>query len=194
MKRRPGFLNPTVVFLAVVTLGLAALAWRQGGFGMVGEGARRGGLLLLRELPLLVAAFLIAGLIQALVGEETVRRWLGRGSGGRGLLLACVGGALIPGGPYVYYPIAGALLGSGAGLGVLVAFVTAKNLWSISRLPLEFALLGPSLTLVRFLATLVFPPLLGYGAEVLFGASVERIRLAARGADMEGSAPADKEK
>ena len=82
----------------------------------------------------------------------------------------------MPGGPYVYYPIAAVLLRSGASLGVLVAFVTAKNLWSLSRLPLEFALLGPQLTIIRFGATLLLPPLLGLLAEALFGHRVEAIR------------------
>jgi uncharacterized membrane protein YraQ (UPF0718 family) len=76
----------------------------------------------------------------------------------------------------VYYPIAGSLLGSGAGVGVLVAFVTAKNLWSITRLPYEFALLGSYLTLLRFGLTLVVPPLLGFAAEALFGRTIGRIR------------------
>jgi hypothetical protein len=62
----------------------------------------------------------------------------------------------------------------------LVAFVTAKNLWAFSRLPLEVALLGPQLTLTRFLVTLALPPLLGYLAEKLFGYRLEAIR---KGAD-----------
>ena len=82
----------------------------------------------------------------------------------------------MPGGPYVYYPIAAALLQAGAGLGVLVAFITAKNLWTVTRLPLEFALLGPRLTIVRFVVTLLIPPLLGLLAELFFGRQVERIR------------------
>ena len=56
--------------------------------------------------------------------------------GWKGIGLACLAGAMIPGGPYVYYPIAAVMLHNGAGLGVLVAFVVAKNLWSVSRLPL----------------------------------------------------------
>jgi uncharacterized membrane protein YraQ (UPF0718 family) len=131
---------------------------------------------LLRVVPLLAAAFLVAGLIQALVTRDTVTRWLGVEAGWRGIALACLGGALIPGGPYVYYPIAGALLRTGASLGVLVAFVTAKNLWSVTRLPLEFALLGPRLTLIRFGVTLILPPVLGFLSEAFFGKRIERIR------------------
>ncbi|MDX1688343.1 MAG: permease [Candidatus Promineifilaceae bacterium] len=166
----------TTWILGGVALILALLAWRQGGLQAVGAGLIAGGEILLSVVPLLIAAFLIAGLIQVLVSRETVTRWLGAESGWRGIALACVGGALIPGGPYVYYPIAAVLMKSGASLGVLVAFVTAKNLWSVSRLPLEFALLGPELTVVRFGVTFLAPPLLGIAAEGLFGRYVAEIR------------------
>ena len=162
--------------LAFVALVLAVLAWRQGGLALVWDGVLSGGGILLSVVPLLIAAYLIAGFIQVLVSRETVTRWLGAESHWRGIALACLGGALIPGGPYVYYPIAAVLLKSGASLGVLVAFVTAKNLWSVTRLPLEFALLGTRLTVVRFAVTFLAPPLLGFAAEWLFGAHVDRIR------------------
>lgn len=169
----------TTLLLLGVTVLLAVLAWREGGPSLALDGLREGALTLWRVIPLLIAAFLIAGLTQVLVSEEMVTRWLGAGTGWRGIALGCLGGALIPGGPYAYYPIAAVLLRSGAGIGVLVAFVTAKNLWSVSRLPLEFALLGTELTLTRFAATLLFPPLMGALAELLFGGQVERIRAGA---------------
>lgn len=162
--------------LAVVALLLALLAWRQGGLQLVWAGMVSGGEILLSVVPLLIAAFLIAGFIQELVSRETVTRWLGAESKWRGIALACLGGALIPGGPYVYYPISAVLLKSGASLGVLVSFVTAKNLWSVTRLPLEFALLGSRLTVVRIVVTAIAPPLLGIVAEWLFGAQLVKIR------------------
>lgn len=162
--------------LAGIALLLAGLAWWQGGPTLALAGLVQGGQTLWSVIPLLIAAFLIAGLIQTMITKEIVTRWLGSQSGWRGIALACLGGALIPGGPYVYYPIAGALLQSGAGLGVLISFVIAKNVWSITRLPLEFALLGPRLTVVRVIVTLIIPPLLGFLAEFLFGQQVERIR------------------
>jgi uncharacterized membrane protein YraQ (UPF0718 family) len=166
----------TTLFLLLVAIVLAGLAWRQGGSELALEGLMAGGRTLWSVTPLLVAAFVVAGLTQTLVSRETIERWLGRSAGWRGILLACLGGALIPGGPYVYYPIAGALLKSGAGLGVLISFVVAKNLWSISRLPYEIALLGADLTFIRFGLTLVVPPVLGLIAETLFGARIEQIR------------------
>jgi uncharacterized membrane protein YraQ (UPF0718 family) len=175
-SRRPDW---TTLFIAGVMLLVAVLAYRQGGFSLVLRGLRIGGQTLLNVSLLLLAAFLVAGLTQVLVPREIIERWLGVGSGWRGILLACLAGALIPGGPYVYYPIAGGLLQSGASLGVLVAFVTAKNLWSVSRLPYEFALLGPDLTMLRFALTFALPPLIGFLAEALFGGWLDRIREAA---------------
>lgn len=166
----------TVWLLAAVCLALAALAWAQGGLDLALDGLVESARLLWTSSAQLLLAFLIAGLAQALVKEETVTRWLGRKASWRGLLLASAAGALIPGGPYVYYPLAAFLLTSGASVGVTVAFVTAKNLWSLSRLPLELALLGQELTLVRFALTLVAPPLMGFVAELLAARHAERIR------------------
>lgn len=162
--------------LAAVVVALAAMAWVIGGPGLAASGLLRGATVLVGVLPLLLAAFLIAGLVRALISRELVARWLGSRSGWRGIGLACVVGALIPGGPYVYYPICGALLQAGASVGVLVAFVTAKNLYSITRIPLEFALLGPHLALIRYAVTFLLPPLLGALAQGLFGARIDRIR------------------
>jgi len=172
--------NYILYILGLVILGLALLSWQKGGMSLVLQGLEGGGSLLIKEIPLLVAAFLTAGLLQALLKKDSIERWLGAESGWRGLALACLGGALIPGGPYAYYPIAGALLNSGAGVGVLIAFLTAKNLWSVSRLPMEFALLGTKITITRYLITFLFPPLLGLVAEKLFGKSIERIREAVK--------------
>ncbi len=173
-------IDRTTSFLIIVALALAGLAWVRGGGTLVLKGIELGAGTLLSVTPLLIAAFLVAGLTQVLISKEMVERWLSASAGWRGILLACFAGALIPGGPYVYYPIAGSLLTSGAGLGVLVAFITAKNLWSISRLPYEFALLGPELTLTRYVFTLIFPPLLGFLAEALFGRNIDILRAAVK--------------
>lgn len=164
-----------LILLAVIIL-LGVLAYSTGGWNLAWEGIKTGLFILGREFPLLAAAFITAGFLQSLIKKETITRWLGSEAGIKGILLACLGGGLIPGGPYVYYPIAGALLSSGAGLGVLVAFVTAKNLWSVSRLPYELALLGTTITIRRYLITFLIPPLLGLLVEWLFGSRIQEIR------------------
>ena len=169
----------TIIALATALVGLATVTWNRGGSTLIADGLIAGGETVLSVIPLLVAAFIVAGLTQVLISREQVERWLGTQSGWRGILIACVAGAIIPGGPYVYYPIAAALLKSGAGLGVMVAFVTAKNFWSITKLPFEFGLLGPELTTIRYLLTFALPPLFGWLANVIFGHHLERIREAA---------------
>ena len=162
--------------LVIVILTLGLLAYFQSGWNQVLDGFLQGIKILWRELPLLAAAFLTAGFLQSLIKKEFITRWLGTESGIKGILLACLGGGLIPGGPYAYYPIASALLKSGAGLGVLIAFVSAKNLWSVSRLPLEIAILGTTITIRRYLITFLIPPLMGLLVEKFFGDWIQKIR------------------
>jgi uncharacterized membrane protein YraQ (UPF0718 family) len=163
-------------FFSLVAVVLIGVAWQRGGFELIIDGLNSGSISFLSVVPLLIAAFITAGLIQVLVVKEKIEQWLGAKSGWRGLAIACLGGALIPGGPYVYYPIVGALLNTGAGIGVLVAFISAKNLWSVSRFPMEIALLGPELTTIRYGITFIIPPLMGFLSELLFGRFIDQIR------------------
>jgi len=168
--------DKTPIILIVVILFLSFLLFNAGGINTIYSGFLAGGNNFIRVIPLLLAAFLVAGLTQVLITKELVTKWLGREAGWKAIGLACIAGALIPGGPYVYYPIAAVLMHNGAGIGVLVSFVAAKNLWSVSRLPYEIALIGLEFTLVRFLLTLIFPPVLGWLSEQIFGSYMIVIR------------------
>ena len=119
-------------------------------------------------LPLLVFAFIVAGMIRVLLPQELISKWVGVESGVRGLLIGTVAGGLAPGGPYVSLPIAAGLLRSGAGIGTMVAFLTGWSLWAVSRLPMEVGILGWRLTLIRFASTCFFPPIAGWIAQTFF--------------------------
>ncbi|ACV67577.1 permease [Desulfohalobium retbaense] len=166
----------TVLGMAVAVVVFAALALSRGGWPLLMHGLVLGGTMAVQVLPLLIAAFAVAGLITVLISQDQVSRWLGRESGLKGILLAALAGALVPGGPYVYFPLAATFLLAGAELGTVVAFVTAKNLWTLSRLPMEMALLNPEITLIRYAVTFVFPPLLGVLANALFAKRTPAIR------------------
>ncbi len=125
------------------------------------QGFKAGYLMTAQTLPLLLFAFLMAGMVQVLLPPDIVSKWIGEGSGFRGILLGTVAGACTPGGPYVSLPIVAGLLRSGAGTGTMVAFMTGWSLWSFNRLPMEVALIGWRLTLIRFLSVLIFPPMAG---------------------------------
>jgi len=119
-------------------------------------------------LPLLIFAFIVAGMIQTLLPQELISKWVGAKSGMRGILIGTLAGALAPGGPYVSLPIVAGLLRSGAGVGTTVAFLTGWSLWAFGRLPMEIAILGWKFTLVRLASTFFFPPIAGLIAHALF--------------------------
>lgn len=119
-------------------------------------------------LPLLLAALLTASLIQDLIPAEQVSRWIGEGSGFRGLLMGTVAGALAPGGPFVSFPLVAGMMKAGASIGVLVAFISSWSLLAIQRIPLELGFVGWRFVFVRILCTFFFPVVAGWLAQILF--------------------------
>jgi len=97
-------LIPTII-MGVIAVVLLVMGYLRGG----GEhilGLKSGGILLLQILPLLIFAFIIAGMVPVLVPTELISTWIGAESGIRGILIGTVVGGLMPGGPYVCLPIA----------------------------------------------------------------------------------------
>lgn len=119
-------------------------------------------------LPLLIFAFIVAGMIQILLSPELLSRWIGAKSGIRGILIGSIAGGFAPGGPYVSLPIAVGLLRSGASVGTMVAFITGWSLLAFGRLPMEVGILGWKFTLIRLLSTFFFPPIAGIIAQTIY--------------------------
>jgi len=119
-------------------------------------------------LPLVIFAFIVAGMVQVLIPHEFLSKWIGKGSGIRGILIGTVAGSLTPGGPYVSLPIAAGLLRSGASVGTTVAFLTGWSLWAFGRLPIEVGIMGWKFTLIRMVSTFFFPLIAGLIANRLF--------------------------
>lgn len=119
-------------------------------------------------LPLLVFVFIVAGMVQVLLPNELISKWVGVESGMRGILIGTVAGGLTPGGPFVSLPIVAGLLRSGASVGTMVAFVTGWSLVAVSRLPMEVGILGWKFTLIRIGCTFFFPPIAGFLAQTFF--------------------------
>ena len=155
----------TTIGMGLVAIVLMAVAWFQGGLDPVWRGLLAGCEMLLVVLPMLVAAFLTAGLIQTLVSKDAIKRLLGHDAGTKAILMSALAGGLTPGGPYVAFPIAASFLVSGAGIGSVVAFVLAKDLWAFTRLPMELALLGHKITFTRMALCAFLPVLAGLFAD-----------------------------
>ncbi len=159
-------LIPTII-MGVIAVALLIVAYQRGG----GEhilGLKSAWDILLQVLPLLIFAFIIAGIVPLLIPSEMISKWVGAESGFRGILIGAAFGGLTPGGPFVSLPIAAGLLKAGASIGTMVAFMTAWALWAFSRLPLEVGLMGWKFTAIRLASTILFPVLAGLIANLFF--------------------------
>jgi uncharacterized membrane protein YraQ (UPF0718 family) len=118
----------------------------------------------------LALGFVLAGLIEVLIPQAVLARWLGGGERlGQGILVGWAAGLVLPGGPYVYFPVAANLFRNGAEAGPIIALLTAKTLVSpVRTLTYEAPLLGWPLTLARFIPALLLPPVLGLLGQWLF--------------------------
>ena len=157
---------PTAVMAGLAIAFLAAARYK--GQEHAVEGIKSASGMMIQILPLLIFAFIVAGTVPVLIPPEVLRKWVGSGSGLRGILIGSVAGGLTPGGPYVSLPIVAGLLRSGAGVGAMVAFVTGWSILAIGRLPMDVGILGWKFTLIRLASTFFFPPVAGLIAYALF--------------------------
>ena len=160
----------STIILGVLALVLLLMGYFRGE-GQHIQGMKAGLVMLVEILPLLLFAFIVAGMVQVLLPHEAVARWVGMESGLRGILIGSVAGGLTPGGPFVSLPLAAGLLRSGAGAGTMVAYLTAWSLWAVNRLPMEVGILGWRFTLIRLASTFVLPILAGLIAQLFFAST-----------------------
>lgn len=152
-----GLLLPAAILLTLVIVA----ASRDGAEGLRG-GFGHTGTLLWRVLPNLAIGFTLAGFLTYLLPEALVARWLGEGTGARGLLAGTAAGALTPGGPFTHFPILASLIARGAAVGPVSAYIAAWALFGVHRLLIwEAPILGWRFVLVRVASCLVFPPIIG---------------------------------
>jgi uncharacterized membrane protein YraQ (UPF0718 family) len=159
-------LFPTII-MAILAIVLLVLGYSKGE-GQHIQGLNSGLKMIIEILPLLLFAFIVAGMIQVLLHQELLSRWIGEESGLKGIFIGTLAGGLTPGGPYVSLPVVAGLLKAGAGVGTLVAFLTAWSLWAVARLPMEIGILGWKFTMIRLACVFFFPPIAGVIAQSVF--------------------------
>jgi uncharacterized membrane protein YraQ (UPF0718 family) len=162
--RSPLDTSTLVLAGAAVLLGVVAYL-KDPGLPLLG--ARNGFAMLAFVLPRMVVALFLAGLMQVLVPQDFVSRYLGQGGGLRGLVLATLAGVVTPGGPMVTMPFMVALANSGAALAPLVAYMTAWSLFGLQRIiAWEAPLMGWRFVLARVVPSLAFPVIAGWLVSV----------------------------
>ena len=153
----------TVSFIIVWSLVaiLTVMAARHGGDSVRRAfrlGVNQGRMLVLR-MPL---AIILGGFLVEIIPPETLQQALGPETGFTGILIASVSGALLPGGPFISFPIAIAFAKAGAGAPQLMALLTGWTIWAFHRtLNFEWPMMGPRFMAVRLLSCCMFPPLSG---------------------------------
>lgn len=159
-------MNTSTILIFILAGALIVVALFQGE-ATTAAGFRASWQAMLELTPLLLGVFIIVGFAEELLPREFIAQLLGGESGMQGILVASGLGMLTPGGPFVSYPLVATLYQAGAGVGPLVAFVTAWSLGSISRLPLEVGIVGIRLTAIRLASSLIFPPVAGLIATII---------------------------
>jgi uncharacterized membrane protein YraQ (UPF0718 family) len=154
--------------LLALTVGALVFAYARRP-SLAGDGLLAGGRLLRSVAPELVLGFALAGLVDVLIPSATLVRWLGAESNGRGILVGWAVGLIIPGGPYVFFPVAATLFRQGAAPAALLTLIAAKTLVSpIRMLTYEAPVLGWPLTLARLIPGVLVPPLVGWLGGLLY--------------------------
>jgi uncharacterized membrane protein YraQ (UPF0718 family) len=131
--RRPGPLDWSTGLLLLLVLGAGITVLLRDGAAKCVEILAGDALLFITMMPNLLAGCLVGAFIALLLPREVVNRWVGSESGVAGILIATVAGAILPGGPFTIYPVAGALALMGADFGAIVALIVGWSLIGYSR-------------------------------------------------------------
>lgn len=128
----------------------------------------------LKEMAMIMPpVFLLMGLIDVWVPKENIQKWLGKGSGLKGILLS-IGLGTLPTGPlYVAFPMAATLIKKKASIFNIALFLGAWGALKIPQLMIEAKFLGIEFTLVRFSLTLVALIIIGLIMEIILKDSVK---------------------
>jgi uncharacterized membrane protein YraQ (UPF0718 family) len=153
-------MTQATLILVLIAFVLTIIAWRQS-TEKLKLGVQIGWSTLKRTLPLLLLAFLIVGFVNALEPQSLVRTWIGPNSGLRGVLIGTLAGMLLPGGPYVIFPLIGALYQSGAGLGPTLAMITSWATLALLTVSFELPFMGWRFSIIRLGLGLLIPLLVG---------------------------------
>lgn len=134
-----------IVIFALTALIISFFADRKKTFAGFKKGLKMfGGI-----LPALFTVLILVSLFLVLVPESMLIKWLGKGAGFTGFLIAAVLGsiALIPG--FIAFPLGAILVKSGVSYGVVSVFITTLMMVGILTLPLEAKYFGMKTAIVR---------------------------------------------
>lgn len=161
-------MSATQVLVWLMAITAFAVLLRRGGLVPARRALRDTGTSLLKLLPMIGVALPLATLFAELVPPDVAQGALGRESGLTGILIATVAGSLLPGGPFVTFPLVLAFLAAGAGPAQMVALISAWSVLGLHRvLVWEMPIMGRRFVLLRLASGGLLPVLAGLLAEAL---------------------------
>jgi uncharacterized membrane protein YraQ (UPF0718 family) len=127
---------------------------------------------LVRISLLILSGIFLGSFVGTFLPREFVSQLLGKESGFYGILLGTVFGAVMPGGPYVIFPIVSSLFASGASVPPLIAMIFAWQCISLTRIPTDLGYLavveGEKLVWVRVILGVPIPVIAGFLASIIW--------------------------
>jgi uncharacterized membrane protein YraQ (UPF0718 family) len=133
-----------------------------------------GGRSLVRISLLLLSGIFLGSFVGAFLPREFVSGLLGKESGFYGILLGTLFGAVMPGGPYVLFPIIATLYSGGATIPPIIAMIFAWQCISLTRIPMDLGYLaaveGQKLVWLRLLIGVPIPIIVGVLVSMIWRA------------------------
>jgi uncharacterized membrane protein YraQ (UPF0718 family) len=161
-------MNSATIILWCITAVLFLYSWKAGS-GTIRRGTELAWQVTKQNGLLIVLAFIIVGFVTILSPERLVTSWIGPGSGWIGIILAEFLGMLLPGGPYVVFPLIAILLQAGAGLAPIITLITSWSTQSLLTVSFELPFMGWRFTAIRWSLGLFIPLLAGLLVSLIWG-------------------------
>ena len=113
------------------------------------NGLKKGAMQFLRLFPTLLTVIILVSVVLFFIPEKVLLTYFGDQAGILGYLSAAIVGSvsLIPG--FISFPLAGMLLESGVGYGVIALFITTLKMVGVMTIPVEAKYFGMKVTLIR---------------------------------------------
>lgn len=163
--KKASLVDPSLVAFAAIALITGAICYARGK-GVFLRGLDDAAAMMWQVLPKVAGALLMAGFVQVLLPDELVVKWIGKDAGFKGIMIACLAGALTPGGPMLSFPMVAALYRMGADISSLVAYLTAWELLGVQRILIwDLPLMGVKFMALRVAVSLFLPVLAGIIAQ-----------------------------
>ena len=162
-------LDRTLLVLGALVLIAVIVTLSTGGSQLTLDGLKRSGQLVNTVWLRLLLGFTLGGLIQVLIPRALIAKWLGKASGLKGILIGSYISIIMPGGPWVSFPVIASIYKAGAGVGPVIALLTGRSVLGIQMLILwQVPFLGIEIPVAKFIACLFLPPLVGLAGAAVF--------------------------